>query len=177
MSITHSIGRLGLAQRLGLRLRAALPSPLAALAGAIGWGLLMATSALFTLWLHDWQTPAFYRTIGILFALGGALAFPFALYTARLFALGRSREVAFAAAFLAFAIVTIGATALIFAFYYRSYYAQWHAAAFTVTWTFQLVFTLGGAVAQFAVLGTRLYFPLGFLALAAISAWFAVKMR
>ena len=36
----------------------------------------------------------------------------------------------------------------------------------TITWSFQFVHTLATAFYQFVVLGMRLYFPLGFVALA-----------
>ena len=78
---------------------------------------------------------------------------------------GNRPSVAFAAYFLGLSLATIGITAPLFAFDYRQYYSTWHEEAFTVTWMFQFVFTTAGALVQFAVLGVRLYFPLGFLAL------------
>ena len=83
----------------------------------------------------------------------------------------------FAAAFLAFTVATIGITAALYALQSRSYYAQWHEPAFTITWCFQLVFTLLATVYQFAVLGLRLYFPVGFVALLVLSGWFARSAR
>ena len=167
----------GAFRRLARRGRASLPSPAKTFGGAVLWGLLMSLSALFGLWLRDWQTASHYLPVALVFAAGGVIAFPLALFSARLFGLGRRHEAAFAATFIAFAVFTIGFTALAFAILYRSYYAEWHAPAFTITWIFQLVFTTASAIGQFAVLGTRLYFPLGFVALGAISAWIAMKMR
>lgn len=163
--------------RTGLRSRLAeaVPPLAQALAGAPAWGLLMAASAAASLWLRDWQTPGLFWTVSVLFAVGGALAFAPGLFAARLFGLGRGREVAFAAAFLSMSVMTIGVTALVFAVIYRSYYAQWHADTFSLTWTFQLVFTTAGAVAQFAALGVRMYFPLGFAALLAFSLAFSLR--
>ena len=52
-----------------------------------------------------------------------------------------------------------------------------HAEAFTIRWAFELVFTSLTALYQFVVLGIRLYFPLGFIALAIASVWFARQQR
>ncbi len=155
------------------RLRAAIPPLWHVLIGSAVWAVLMGASAAFSLWLRDWQTASLMGSVIVLFAVGGATAFAPGLYATRLLGLGRGRETAFAAAFLSLSVVTIGVTALAFALYYRSYYAQWHADTFSVTWTFQLVFTTAGAIAQFAALGVRMYFPLGLLALFAFSAWFS----
>lgn len=147
-----------------------------ALWGSLAWAALMGASAAFSLWLRDWQTGGLMWSVIVLFAAGGGLAFAPGLYMARLFGLGRGRETAFASAFLSLAVLTIGVTALAFALYYRTYYAQWHAETFSVTWTFQLVFTTAGAVAQFAALGVRMYFPVGLLALFAFSLWFSGRV-
>ena len=161
----------------GERLRNALPRWTTAIAGAVVWGVVMAASAYLGLLLEDWQTTAKIRTIALLYGVGGAIAFPAGLYAARVFGLGRAPEVRFAAGFLGLALATIGVTALIYAFDYRSYYAEWHAEALSITWAFQLMFTTLGALAQFAVLGLRLYFPLGFAALFVAALWFVRSTR
>jgi hypothetical protein len=89
------------------------------------------------------------------------LAWPLALATFRFVAFGRSREAAFAAAFICLTVFTIGATSLMFAIIYRNFYAQWHGDPFTRLWVIQLVFTTAAALYQFAVQGLRLYLPLG----------------
>lgn len=127
--------------------------------------------------LDAWETPEKIRTVSLLFASGGALGFPVGLFAARLVSLGRHREVAFAAAFVCLAAATIGLTGALFALQYRSYYAEWHAPAFTLTWVLQFVFTTLVALYQFVVLGIRLYFPIGFVALFAASVWFARQQR
>nr|WP_276315208.1 hypothetical protein [Mesorhizobium jarvisii] len=137
----------------------------------------MGTSALINLLLDNWVTPEKIRTVSLLFAGGGALAFPVGLFAARLVSLGRGREVAFAAAMVCLVAATIGLTAGFYALQYRSYYAEWHAPVFTLTWGFQLAFTMAVASYQFMVLGIRLYFPLGFIALFAASLWFAQQRR
>ena len=159
------------------RLRQALPTLHLALAGAVAWGIVTGASALSSLVLGQWETPAHVRTVVALFALGGALAFPFGWTLARLLSRGRGAEAAFAAAFVSLGSMTVGLTALLYAFQYRSYYAEWHAHPFTVTWVLQLVFTGLAALYQFATLGMRLYFPLGFAALFAAALWFARRSR
>ncbi|WP_167531217.1 MULTISPECIES: hypothetical protein [unclassified Mesorhizobium] len=154
-----------------------MPRPRAALLGALLWAAAMGASALVNLFLDNWVTPGKIRTVSLLFAAGGALAFPVGLFAARLVSLGRGSEVAFAAALVCLAAATIGLTAGLYALQYRSYYAEWHAPAFTLTWGFQLAFTVAVASYQFVVLGIRLYFPLGFVALFAAGIWFARHQR
>lgn len=164
-------------KRARIRLREALPSPFSVLGGAVAWGLAMGASALCVLTFDGWQTAPKVQTVVLLFAAGGVVGFPFGLFFARLLSLHRTSETAFAAAIFCFAIATIGFTALFFALDYRVYYAEWHEPAFTVPWAFQLVFTALVAVYQFAVLGLRFYLPVGFVALAAASLWFARQAR
>ena len=154
-----------------------MPTPRTALFGALLWAVTMGASALVNLLLDDWETPEKIRTVSLLYACGGALAFPLGLFAARLVSLGRRWEVAFAAAFVCLLGATIGLTGGLFALQYRSYYAEWHAPAFTFTWGLQFVFTIVTALYQFVVLGIRLYFPLGFVALFAASVWFARQQR
>ena len=137
----------------------------------------MGASALVNLWLDDWETPAKIRFVALLFAAGGALAFPVGLFAARLVSLERHWEVALAAAFVCLLAATITFTGGLFALQYRSYYAEWHEPAFSLTWALQFVFTMLTALYQFVVLGIRLYFPLGFIALALASIWFARRQR
>ncbi|MBX3567610.1 MAG: hypothetical protein KF914_06100 [Rhizobiaceae bacterium] len=132
----------------------------------------MGGSAYTALLLRGWQTTGSIATVSGMFAAGAALAFPLAFTVAGLVG-GRSSQRRCAAAMLAFTIITIGMTAAIFALQYRAYYAHWHGPAFSRLWANQFVFTIGSAVVQFIVSGVRLYFPIGFVALLAVSAWFA----
>jgi hypothetical protein len=141
------------------------------------WGVMMGASALINLLLDDWETPGKIRFVTLLYAAGGALAFPVGLFLARLFSRDRHWEVALAAAFVSLLAGTLAFTGALFALQYRSYYAEWHAPAFTLTWAFEFVFTMLTALYQFVVLGIRLYFPLGFIALTAASIWFARQRR
>lgn len=163
--------------RLGSRLRDALPSAGTAVAGALLWGVAMGASAFLNLRLYDWETPDRIRFVALLYFIGGALAFPVGLTLARLVSRGRHWETALAAAFVCQLAATLAFTGGLFALQYRSYYAEWHAPAFTPTWAFELVFTALTALYQFVVLGVRLYFPLGFAALVAASIWFARQRR
>ncbi|WP_292155974.1 hypothetical protein [Mesorhizobium sp.] len=139
------------------------------------WSFAMAASAFLN--LHDWETPGKVRFVVLLYALGGALAFPVGLTLAGLVSRGRHWETALAAAFVCLLGATLAFTGGLFALQYRSYYAEWHAPAFTLTWAFEFVFTMLTALYQFVVLGVRLYFPLGFAALVAASVWFARLRR
>jgi hypothetical protein len=159
------------------RLRRAVPSIGTAAVGALLWGVAMGASAYANLLLDAWETPAKLRFVAVLFAAGGALSFPLGLFLARFLSEGRRPDVSFAAALLCFAAATAAVTATLYAIQYRSYYSAWHAEAFTITWVFQLVFTTLAALYQFAVLGVRLFFPFGFLALLAAAFWFIRSSR
>ncbi|TPN88614.1 hypothetical protein FJ987_25655 [Mesorhizobium sp. CU2] len=133
----------------------------------------MGVSALLNLTLDAWETSDRVRLVALLYALGGALALPVGLTLARLVSRGRPWETAFAATFVCLLGTTLAFTGGLFALQYRSYYAEWHAPALTLTWAFEFAFTVLTALYQFVVLGVRLYFPLGFAALIAASIWFA----
>jgi hypothetical protein len=158
-------------------MRRALPPAFIAVIGGLIWGSAMGASALANLLVDGWQTPAKIRFLSLMFAAGGALAFPVGLYFARLVSAGRRSESAFAAAFISLFIFTVVFTSACFALQYRFYYAEWHAPTFSVIWVLQFVFTGAAALYQFAVLGIRLYFPIGFIALFLASLWFARQPR
>lgn len=162
---------------MATRLRLALPARPTAIAGALAWALLMGGSAYAKLLMANWQMPGSIATVVLLFAAGGAIAFPLGLFMARLLALGRSGEVAFAAFLVCLISATIAVTGGLYALQYRSYYAEWHGTPFSVRWFFQFAFTSAGALYQFAILGIRFYFPLGFVALFAAALWFVRQPR
>lgn len=164
-----------LSLRNRLNLREALPALRTSVLGTSMWSFAMAASSFLN--LHDWETPGKVRFVVLLYALGGALAFPVGLTLAGLVSRGRHWETALAAAFVCLLGATLAFTGGLFALQYRSYYAEWHAPAFTLTWAFEFVFTMLTALYQFVVLGVRLYFPLGFAALVAASVWFARQRR
>jgi hypothetical protein len=169
--------RPGLFGRLAAHCRRSLPPLTATLVGTFGWTLVVTAGAAAGMLTRGWETPEKIAAVAVLYAVGAAIAFPLALFVARFIAHGRSAEAAFAAMFLALALSTVGVTALIFALDYRSYYSEWHEDFGTITWIFQFVFTTAGAVVQFAVLGVRLFFPAGFVALFVASLWFARSTR
>lgn len=162
---------------LRARLKASLPSTGTVLAGGPLWGILMALCAATSLYAKDrlWL-PADLDILGLYF-LGGLFGWTLALPFARFSAAGRRPETRFAAWLLWLAIGTIGVTAGLFALQYRAFYAQWHAPFLSRIWVYQLVFTSAAAIYQFAVIGLRLYMPLGFLLLLAASAIMARRMR
>jgi hypothetical protein len=163
--------------RFFAHLRLSLPPLVTTVVGSACWAAVMAASASAAVWTRGWETPGKLAEVATLFAFGAAIAFPLGLILARFVSLGRSAEAAFAAAFLGFSLSTVGMTAVVFAFDYRQYYATWHDDTFTVTWAFQFAFTTAGALIQFAALGLRLFFPIGFIALLAASLWFARSPR
>jgi hypothetical protein len=151
------------------RLRAARIGWRETLFGAIAWGAAMALSAQASLWISTAAQTAHYWSLTALAFSGAALAWPFSLWCFRFLAFGRARQAAFAAAFLSLTLVTLGVTAFLFAILYRNFYAQWHGDPFTKLWLVQLAFTTASALYQFAVMGLRLYLPLGVAFLAAAS--------
>ncbi len=153
------------------------PPLLPTLAGAVLWGLAMFASAAAVLVWDSWQTPERIRAIAAFFAIGGFVAFPVGLILARFLSYRRGAETAFAAALVSLAAASFIAIGGLFALEYRSYYAEWHADTFTRVWVFQFIFTIAAALYQFAVLGLRLFFPVGFVALIAASLWFARQPR
>ena len=155
------------------RLRQSTPGLRETILGAALWGGLMALSAFVNLTWQAWEISRQVEVISMLFALGGFLAFPVALFLARLAASGKSAEARFAAAFVSLAVVTITATALIYALDYRQYYSEWHDHEFSRRFVFEFAFTVAAALYQFAVLGLRLFFPLGLVALIGAGLWFA----
>lgn len=131
------------------------------LTGALGWGAAMALSAQASLWLSNAAITTHYWSLTALIFAGAALAWPPSLAAFRFLSFSRPRQTAFAAAFLCLTLLTIGITATLFAFIFRQFYAQWHGDPFTKLWIIQLIFTVASALYQFAVMGLRLYLPLG----------------
>ena len=137
----------------------------------------MAASAAWRLSSWGWQNPEKIEDIAGIFGLGGLIAFPIAMMSARFVSRRRNGRARFAAALLALTTVTIGVTALVYAGVDRAYDTQWHGLAFSKMWFVEQAFTIAEALAQFAVSGLRLYFPIGFAALAGAATWFAVAAR
>lgn len=157
--------------------RPLLPPWKVTIAAAFAWAVVLGISAALSLIGHGWLDRTNILKVVAIFAAGGLVAFPMGWAAARILSARGRAEQRFAAAFVSFSIASVGATTGIYALDYRSYYAQWHDHALSMTWVIQLVFTTAGATLQFAVSGLPLYFPLGFAGLAALSLWFARQPR
>ncbi|MEX0347301.1 MAG: hypothetical protein AB3N20_20435 [Rhizobiaceae bacterium] len=134
----------------------------------------MALSAGTALWLNQRTTVPAISALIILFACGGLAAFMPAITIANVFRL-TDRKSRFAAFFVALTICTVGLTALFYALHFRFYFSQWHADPFTIRWAFEFAFTIAAALYQFAVLGLRLFFPVGLVALFLAACWYAIR--
>lgn len=157
-------------------LRAAMPGWRPALLGSLAWGLAMAASAAFCLWSEARAATAVTPTLLIVFATGGFIAWAPAVTLARMIG-PRRPEQRFAALFIALTVATLAVTGMIYALHFRYYFSQWHGAFLTLRWAFEFGFTVAAALYQFAVLGFRLYFPLGLVALFAAAFWHARRPR
>lgn len=169
---------MGLLARFVRRLRDARPGVAESLIGAFGWGLAMATTAALGLeWRMEAITGHFRPLLAVYFA-GGLIAWPAALFATRFVALDARPTFRFAVALAMLALATIGFTAIVFALVYRQFYAEWHGEPFTKLWVLQFVITIISALYQFAVLGLRLFLPLGPALLAGgalVLAWSALR--
>ncbi len=159
------------------RLRTSLPGWRLAVFGSVLWGLGMAVSAWFTLWMDGQIHDLKLVFLLLLYFLGGCLSFPFALFLMAFAGAGRRLDTRFAASFLALALCTILMTAFLFSLQYRQFYAQWHAPFGTEIWMFQYVFTAASAVYQFMVYGLKLYLPAGMVMILLTAAFLARHMR
>jgi hypothetical protein len=159
------------------RLRAALPGWRDAMLGAAIWSVVLAASAALWLWLGERIGTSHTQAIVAIFAMGGLIAFPAGLFAARLLAPAGAVGRRFAAAFLSLGVASVLGVAFVFSMQYRTYYAQWHEPFPSIPWFFQLAFTGAGSVYQFGVLGTRMLFPVAFVALFAFSLWHARRAR
>ena len=142
-----------------------------ALFGALAWSIAVGASTWLSLdWKLGYGSASQKPTIVLVYALGAFVAFPAALYVARFVSRqpGLWRTVAIASAL---GLATLGVTAAIIALEYRMYYAEWHAELFSVHWFWQQLFTTIGAVAQYAVIGTRFYLPFVPVLLMATALW------
>ena len=146
------------------------------LAASVAWGALMALSAYVALVFNfgrqlDDQVSGI---IAIYFA-GGFIGF-LAAYPVFLTLSRRSGPVTrFGLALMLLALCTLGATAGVLALQYRTYYAEWHETIFSRIWFWQQFYTALGSTYQYAVIGTRLYWPLAPVFLLATSWWLSRK--
>jgi hypothetical protein len=159
------------------RLAAANPPLTLMVLGALAWGSMMALSAALAIYVRNgFETDSALQLV-ILYFLGGLLAWPGAISLARFCGYGSPIETRFAAHLLWLSIGTMAMTAFLFALDYRIFYSRWHAPFGSIIWMFQFAFTGASAVYQFAVLGSRLFMPLGLLFLVATSSYLARLSR
>jgi hypothetical protein len=154
-----------------------IPPLLRLLAGAVGWGTLMALSAVLSLHMRNRLETFHLGELTLLFFAGGVLPWPFIVLAARFLVRDGRIETRFAACFALLALGTIAMTAFLFAMDYRHFYAQWHQPLLTWMGLKQFVGTSASAVYQFTVMGLGLYLPVGLPVLAAVSLWLAKAMR
>jgi hypothetical protein len=143
----------------------ALPSLRTVLLGSILWCTAISLCVWFNVRLMSWGSEAQRMEVILIIAAGALLAFLPGVTLARLVASGKAQSQYMAALLIGLTLSTIGLTALIYLFQFRSYYAIWHDNVGAHDWYWQQFFTTASAFYQFAVLGTRLYMPLGPLVL------------
>lgn len=114
--------------------------------------------------------------VGI-YAGGGLLGWLIAYPVVHILTYARPPQAVMAGWIVLLGIVTVGATAGLYALQYRYFYAHWHAPFPSRIWAYQLVYTAAVAVYQFAVLGLRHLLPAGFALLIALGIVMARRSR
>jgi hypothetical protein len=137
----------------------------------------MGLSACFSLWLHYRLVNLYSDKIIILFVMGAFVSFPFSLFFADFFSVGRRTETRFAAAFLSLSVCTIAMTAFIFSQQYRLFYTEWRDGMSFAFWLKETIPASASAVYQFLVSGVRLYLPFGLIQLILFSVWLTRHTR
>ena len=140
-----------------------LPDTGEALLGTVLWTLAMGASAGFVLTERQW-TPGHVRAVAVLYGGGGAMGWLLGIYFARLLGWGRSRERKVAAAILCLGTATIAMTAGLFALQ-TVWPSLWQGALTSQGQFIGLAFDIADALAEFALLGMRLFVPIGLAAL------------
>lgn len=147
---------------------------MAIIAQSFIWGLAMTFSALLSLWMSNgWQT-SHLPSIIILVLFSAIAAYPLARLALYIIDRKKSFESQLAGSFLCLSVMTIGLTSVVYALSYWSFYTQWHAETFSQVWFWQFAFTNLGALYQFAVMGLKLYLPIGIIFLS-IASWLISK--
>jgi hypothetical protein len=146
-----------------------------ALTGSFLWCAAVTLSVWFNVRLMAWGSEAQRLEVLAIFSGGAFLAFVPGVMMAKRVAQRKSQSQYMAALLVGIALCTLGVTALINIFQYRSYYAIWHDRVGAHDWYWQQFFTTASALYQFAVLGTRLYLPFAPLALIAAAYILSTK--
>lgn len=137
----------------------------------------MAASFLLSIHVFGRATGSHDLSLTAIYAGGGLLGWLIAIPLIHLVAHGRRPSVVLAGWMLLLGLVTIGATAGLYALQYRYFYAHWHAPFATRIWGYQLFYTTAVALYQFAVLGVRHLLPAGFAMLIGLSVVIARRSR
>jgi hypothetical protein len=145
--------------------------------GAVAWGLAMASSFLLSVHVFGRATGSHDLALTAIYAAGGLLGWLVACPLVRFSGDGRRTPKVFAAWFLLLGVMTIAATAGVFALQYRFFYAHWHAPYPSRIWVYQQIFTSASALYQFAVLGLRHFLPTAFLILLGLGILMARRNR
>jgi hypothetical protein len=145
--------------------------------GALGWGFAMAVSFLLSTHLFGRSAGSHDLGLTLIYAGGGFIGWIVALPLIHLATRHRAPQVTLAAWLFLLGVVTLGATAGVYALQYRHFYAHWHAPFPSRIWVYQLIFTSAVAVYQFAVLGLRHLLPAGLAMLLTLSVIMARRSR
>jgi len=133
----------------------------------------MALSTLFSLWHSIRLETSHVPAILALVFFSGVAAYFLATITLNLLIRNKRLEVRLSASFLVILIFTIGITSIVYAIDYWSFYTRWHGEPLSILWMIQMAFTMLGGLYQFAVMGLKLYMPIGLFCLIAASIFLA----
>ncbi len=145
--------------------------------GALGWSLAISVSFLLSTHVFGRATGSHDLMLTAIYAGGGLVGWLVALPLIHVFTQGREPQTILAGWVLFLGIVTIGATAGLYALQYRYFYAHWHAPFPSRIWVYQLIYTTAVALYQFAVLGVRHLLPAGLAMLLAVGMVMARRSR
>lgn len=165
--------RQGLVRRFCIRLHNSVPSPNLVLFGSPLWGLLMAASALLSIWTHNGLLIPNPLAVVALYFYGGLLAFAPGVMLAKFLFRRSSAVFRFLGATIVILLVTHTATAGLFALQYRVFYSHWHQSFPSLIWFFQFSFTSAGAIYQYSVDSVYYYWPFTLLSFLGFGLWFA----
>ncbi len=141
--------------------------------GALLWGLAMALCVAVSLYTRDASSTPHRWTIAGLYFTGGAIAFPISVYAVRRMARNRAWAIRFTTAFVSLSVLTIGATAGLFALADWFVHTPWEGDWLSLKALGQFILTVASVFYQFAAIGMRYYLPLGGFLLLAASLWLA----
>ncbi len=137
----------------------------------------MALSFQLSVHIFGRATSSHDVALTLIYAAGGMLGWFLALPLIHLTSHRRPPQTVLAAWLLLLGLVTVGATAGVYALHYRTLYAHWHAPFPSRIWVYQQIFTTASALYQFAVLGVRHLLPAGLALLMVVSVVMARRSR